>query len=318
MTIYKIYLFFYDKELLYNYNNNIRDGDIMRIEEILKNKRTLSFETFPPKKGLDDLSKTKEILIELSKLNPDFISVTYGAGGSNSKGNVELASFIKNELNIEALAHLTGGPSTFEDVDNVCNEFKKNNIENVLALRGDKPIDYDAEYCKYFKHATDLMKYIEKYDFSLAGACYPEGHIESESLHADLEYMKLKEESGAKFFITQIFFDNEYYYRLVSEARKMGIKSPIIPGVMPLISPKSIARTKSMCGSTIPLNYRNMLEYYMDKPKAFKELGYNYATYQIMDLLAKGAPGIHLYVMNNVETAKEITRRLENVIKEYF
>ena len=291
----------------------------MRIDEILKNKKTLSFETFPPKKDVEeDLIKTKNVLNELAKLNPDFISVTYGAGGSNSKGNVELASYIQNELNIEALAHLTGGPSTKEDIDRIANEFKKNNIENVLALRGDKPLDFNQEYCKEFKHATDLMEYLNKYDFTLAGACYPEGHIECDSLKKDLEFMKLKEEKGAKFFVTQIFFDNEYYYRLVSEARNMGIKSPIIPGIMPLISPKSIARTKSMCGSTIPLNYRNMLEFFQDKPKAFKELGYNYAVYQIMDLLAKGAPGIHLYVMNNVDTAKEIIRRLENVIKEYF
>ena len=291
----------------------------MRIDEILKNKKTLSFETFPPKKEVEeDLIKTKNVLNELAKLNPDFISVTYGAGGSNSKGNVELASYIQNDLHIEALAHLTGGPSTKEDIDRIANEFKKNNIENVLALRGDKPLDFNQEYCKEFKHATDLMEYLNKYDFTLAGACYPEGHIECDSLKKDLEFMKLKEEKGAKFFVTQIFFDNEYYYRLVSEARKVGIKSPIIPGIMPLISPKSIARTKSMCGSTIPLNYRNMLEFYQDKPKAFKELGYNYAVYQIMDLLAKGAPGIHLYVMNNVDTAKEIIRRLENVIKEYF
>ena len=291
----------------------------MRIDEILKNKKTLSFETFPPKKEVEeDLIKTKNVLNELAKLNPDFISVTYGAGGSNSKGNVELASYIQNDLHIEALAHLTGGPSTKEDIDRIANEFKKNNIVNVLALRGDKPLDFNQEYCKEFKHATDLMEYLNKYDFTLAGACYPEGHIECDSLKKDLEFMKLKEEKGAKFFVTQIFFDNEYYYRLVSEARKVGIKSPIIPGIMPLISPKSIARTKSMCGSTIPLNYRNMLEFYQDKPKAFKELGYNYAVYQIMDLLAKGAPGIHLYVMNNVDTAKEIIRRLENVIKEYF
>ena len=291
----------------------------MNIADILNKKRTLSFETFPPKKGLDDLEKTKEVLNELKKLNPDFISVTYGAGGSNSKDNIEISSYIKNELKIEALAHLTGGPSSFNDIDNVCKKLKDNNIENILALRGDKPLDYNLEYCKDFKHATDLMKYIKsKFDFNLAGACYPEGHIESESLYDDLKYMKEKEESGATFFITQIFFDNEYYYRLVNEARRIGIKSPIIPGIMPLTSPKSISRTKSMCGSTIPLNYRNMLEFYSDKPKAFKELGYNYAVYQIMDLLAKGAPGIHLYVMNNVNTAKEVLERLKNVIDEYF
>ena len=291
----------------------------MKINEILNNKRTLSFETFPPKKGTEDLEKLKETLIELKKFNPDFISVTYGALGSNSKDNIEISSFIKNELNIEPLAHLTGGPSSYDDIDNVCNKLKENNIENILALRGDKPVDYENDYCKTFKHASDLMEYIKsKYDFNLAGACYPEGHIECDSLHEDLLYMKKKEEAGATFFITQIFFDNEYYYRLVNEARRIGIKSPIIPGIMPLTSPKSINKTKMMCGSTIPLNYRNMLEFYMGKPKAFKELGYNYAVYQIMDLLAKGAPGIHLYVMNNAKTAKEIIERLKDVIDEYF
>ena len=291
----------------------------MKINEILKIKRTFSFETFPPKKGADDLDKLKETLNELAKFKPDFISVTYGALGSNSKDNIKIASYIKNNLHIEPLAHLTGGPSNYEDIDNVCKKLKENNVENILALRGDKPLDSNVEYCKTFKHASDLMEYIRKnHDFNLAGACYPEGHIECDSLYEDLLYMKKKEEAGATFFITQIFFDNEYYYRLVNEARRIGITSPIIPGIMPLTSPKSINKTKSMCGSTIPLNYRNMLEFYMNKPKAFKELGYNYAVYQIMDLLAKGAPGIHLYVMNNATSAKEIVERLENVIDEYF
>jgi len=291
----------------------------MKISDILKEKRTFSFETFPPKKGFDDLEKTKEVLDELAKLNPDFISVTYGANGSNSKDNVKIASYIKNDLHIEALAHLTGGPSSDSDIDRVCNQLKENNIENILALRGDKPIDYEALYCKYFKHATDLISYIkENHDFSIAGAAYPEGHIEAISLYNDLKYMKMKEELGVEFFITQIFYDNNYYYRLVNEARRIGIKAPIIPGIMPLINPKSIQKTKSMCGSTIPLDYRNMLEFYMDDKDSFKELGYNYAVYQIMDLLAKGAPGIHLYVMNNPKTASEITRRLEHVIKKYF
>jgi methylenetetrahydrofolate reductase (NADPH) len=290
----------------------------MKINEIIENKRTLSFEVFPPKKGLDDIEKTKNILNELATLNPDFISVTCGAGGTGSKNNAILASYIKNELNIEAVAHVTGGPSSPEDIDNICKELKENNIENILALRGDKPVDFNDEYCKYFKHATDLMKYLNKYDFTYGGACYPEGHIESDSLYDDLKFMKVKEECGAKFFVTQIFYDNEYYYRLVTEARKLGITSPIIPGIMPLTSPKNIQRIRSMCGSTIPLNYRNMLEFYKDNPKAFKEVAFNYAVYQIIDLLAKGAPGIHLYVMNNYETAKEVTLRIENIIKEYF
>ena len=291
----------------------------MKIDELLKKKRTLSFETFPPKYGdTEGIEKTFKVLDELAKLNPDFISVTYGAGGTNSKDNIEIASYIKNKLNIESLAHLTGGPSSYEDIDRVTKELKEHNIENILALRGDKPIYYTDEYCKYFKHATDLMNYIKDKGFTLSGACYPEGHIEAQSLYDDLKYMKLKEECGAKFFITQVFYDNNYYYRLVNEARKMGIKSPIIPVVMPLTSPKSISKIKTMCGSTIPLDYLNMIEVYQNNPKAFKELGYNYTVYQIMDLIAKGAPGIHLYVMNNVNTAKEILDRIPNVIKDFF
>lgn len=291
----------------------------MRIEDIIKTKRTLSFETFPPKYGEDaDITKTYQVLDELAKFNPDFISVTFGAGGSNSRDNVKIASYIKNKLGIESIAHLTGGPLDPGAVDNVVSELKSEGIENILALRGDKPVYFTEEYCKYFPHATDLMNYLSKYDFSLGGACYPEGHIECDSLYDDLKHMKEKEEAGAKFFITQVFYDNNYYYRLVNEARKMGITSPIIPGVMPLISPKSINRVKTMCGSTIPLEYRNMIEIYQNNPAVFKELGYNYTVYQILDLIAKGAPGIHLYVMNNVNTASEILGRLPNVIKELF
>ena len=289
----------------------------MKIDEILKNKRTLSFEVFPPKKYDEEIDKLYSTIRELKTFSPDFISVTYGAGGTNRKSNAEIAGYIKS-LGIEPLAHLTGGPSTYDDIDSVVSDLKSKNVENILALRGDKPLDFNDDYCKTFKHATDLMKYLNKYDFTLAGACYPEGHRECESLYDDLKYMKEKEECGAKFFITQIFYDNEYYYRLVNEARRIGITSPIIPGIMPLLSPKSIKRTKEMCGSTIPLGFRNMLEVYKDNPKAFREVGINYAVYQIMDLIAKGAPGVHLYVMNNATTAKEIIARLENVFKEYF
>ena len=216
----------------------------MRIDEILAKKRTLSFEVFPPKKGNDDIEKLYKTIRELKELNPDFISVTCGASGSNRRNNVEIASFIKNEVGIEALAHMTGGPSTFQDIDNVATDLKKYNIENVLALRGDKPIDYNDEYCKYFKHATDLQKYLDKYDFTIAGACYPEGHIECDTLFDDLKYMKMKEDLGAKFFITQVFYDNSYYYRLVNEARKIGIKTPIIPGIMPICNAKKYKENK--------------------------------------------------------------------------
>jgi methylenetetrahydrofolate reductase (NADPH) len=244
--------------------------------------------------------------------------VTYGASGSNSKDNAAIAGYIKNELGIEALAHLTGGPSTPADIDAVVARLKEKGIENILALRGDKPKDYESEYCKHFAHATDLEMYLEKYGFTLGAACYPEGHAECETLYADLANMKKKEECGAKFFITQIFYDNEYYYRLVNEARKIGITSPIIPGIMPLVNVKNIARIKSMCGSTIPLEFRNMIEIYSEKPEIMEEIGLNFAVYQIIDLIAKGAPGIHLYIMNNARIAFEIQKRLEKVFDEFF
>ena len=289
----------------------------MKIIDILNKKRTLSFEVFPPKKYEEEIDKLYQTIDELKIYKPDFISVTYGASGSNRVSNCEIATYIKNH-GIEPLAHLTGGPSSKDDIDNIVTDLKKNGILNILELRGDKPKDFTDDYCKTFKNATDLMEYLNKFDVDYAGACYPEGHIESDSLYDDLKYMKLKEDLGAKFFITQIFYDNEYYYRLVAEARKIGIKSPIIPGIMPIINPKNIKRTKEMCGSTIPLNFRNMLEFYKDDPKIFKEIGINYAVYQIEDLIAKGAPGVHLYIMNNSNTAKLLYERLENVFKKLF
>lgn len=289
----------------------------MRIDEILKNKRTLSFEVFPPKKAETETEKLFETIRELKKLRPDFISVTYGAGGSNARNAADIAGFIKAE-GIEPLAHVTGGPSSPEGIDSVAKKLKELGVENVLALRGDKPVEFDGEYCKYFRHATDLQKYLNKYGFTLGAACYPEGHQECESLYADLENLKKKEECGAKFFITQIFYDNAYYYRLVSEARKIGITSPIIPGIMPVTNPKNIARIKSMCGSTIPIELRNMLEIYSKNPSLMREAGINYAVYQIMDLIAKGAPGVHLYIMNRADTALEIYDRLHNFFNELF
>ncbi|WP_251614945.1 methylenetetrahydrofolate reductase [Pumilibacter muris] len=289
----------------------------MRIDEILKNKRTLSFEVFPPKKSGTGTRELFYSINELKTLKPDFISVTYGAGGSNARNAAEIAGYIKS-VGVEPLAHITGGPSSPQDIDCVCKELSRLGVENVLCLRGDKPAEYNAEYCKHFPHATDLIKYIEKYGFTAGAACYPEGHVECETLYADLENLKKKEACGAKFFITQIFYDNSYYYRLLNEARRMGITAPLLPGIMPLTSAKNIARIKSMCGSTIPIEFRNMLEIYSEKPAVMREIGLNYAVYQIIDLIAKGAPGIHLYIMNRADTAAEICQRLRHVFNEYF
>lgn len=288
----------------------------MRIDEILKQKRTLSFEVFPPKKDGDEKEKLLKTIDALKSLSPDFISVTYGAGGSNARSATEISGHIK-AAGIEPLAHITGGPSSPADIDAVCAELKRLKVDNVLALRGDRPQDFCGEYCKHFAHATDLMDYLAG-KFCFGAACYPEGHTECATLQEDLVNLKKKEESGATFFITQIFYDNSYYYRLVHEAGRMGITAPIIPGIMPLVNVKNIARIMSMCGSTLPLDFRNMIETYGKSPALQRELGLNYAVYQILDLIAKGAPGVHLYIMNRADTATEIYRRLESVFHELF
>lgn len=288
----------------------------MRIDEILKNKRTLSFEVFPPKKVGGEREALLRTIDRLKELTPDFISVTYGAGGSNAGEAVEISGYIKS-VGIEPLAHITGGPSSPADVDRVTARLKELNVENVLALRGDRPQDYTAEYCKHFTHATDLMDYMGS-SFCMGAACYPEGHTECETLQQDIKNLVKKQQCGAKFFITQIFYDNQYYYRLVHEAGKAGVTVPIIPGIMPLVNAKNIARIKSMCGSTIPLDFRNMIETYAENPAVMREIGLNYAVYQIIDLIAKGAPGVHLYIMNKADTAAEIYKRLQNVFNELF
>lgn len=287
-----------------------------RIDDILQRKRTLSFEVFPPKKGADEKAELIKTIEKLKKLRPDFISVTYGAGGSNAREATEISGRIK-AMGVEPLAHITGGPSSPEDIDRVSSELLRLGVENVLALRGDRPAEYQAEYCKHFPHATDLLNYLGN-RFCLGAACYPEGHTECETLRDDIVNLKKKQECGAKFLITQIFYDNSYYYRLCHEASKMGVTIPIIPGIMPLINPKNISRIKSMCGSTISLDFRNMIESYASNPVVMREIGINYAVYQIIDLIAKGVPGIHLYIMNRADTAIEICGRLENVFNELF
>lgn len=290
----------------------------MRIDEILKRKRTLSFEVFPPKKDGAGKEKLLSTIDELKELRPDFISVTYGAGGTNSRSTAAIASYIQSSAKITALAHITGGPSSPEEIDAIAKELKDSGVENVLALRGDRPLDFEAEYCRNFAHASDLASYLAPYGFTLGGACYPEGHSECESLYADLVNMKKKEKCGAKFFITQMFYDNSYYYRLVNEARRIGITAPIIPAIMPITNAKNLGRIKGMCGSTIPLELRNMIEIYAGNPAVLEEIGVNYAVYQTIDLIAKGAPGIHYYIMNNAATARAICGRLKNLFHELF
>lgn len=288
----------------------------MKIDTLLQRRPTLSFEIFPPKKQEDDISSIYQTIEELSSLKPDFISVTYGAGGSTTKNTVAIASTIKNKYNIEAVAHLSCIDSSKEELLTILSSLKENNIENILSLRGDYPHDYDFNKTIDFQYASTLNAFIEEQfpnTFCLSGACYPEVHQEANSLQEDLLHLKQKVDAGAKYLITQIFFDNNYYYRLVREARKIGITVPIIAGIMPAINSKQLLRIAALSGCSIPYELSAMIERFASNTKAMQEVGLNYATYQIMDLITNGVEGIHLYTMNKPTIAREIMQRISSI-----
>lgn len=292
----------------------------MKISELLKTKSTISFEVFPPKNKEGDITSIYRTIDELAKLNPDFISVTYGAGGSTKGKTVEIASKIKNDYGIEAVAHLTCISSTKKELLEICQQLKDNNIENILALRGDYPKDpsFDRNHLE-FHYAKELNEFITKEfsgDFCLSGACYPEVHIEADCFENDLKALKEKVDAGAEYLVCQIFFDNHYYYRLVKEARKRGINVPILAGIMPITNSKNLLHTAKMCGCSIPYQLSTMIESYYHYPEAMKEIGINYATHQIIDLITNGVDGIHIYTMNKPEIAQAIFDRIPTVLKE--
>lgn len=285
----------------------------MKIIDILNKRPTVSFEIFPPKKETGNLESIYDTIAELSALNPDFISVTYGAGGSTTDYTVEIASAIKNRYNTEAVAHLSCIDATPEGLCAVIDRLKDAGIENILALRGDYPQGYDVETApKHFQYACQLDAFIKEHygdTFCLSGACYPEVHQDAASLEADLQAMKAKVDAGATYLITQIFFDNRYYYRLVREARNLGITVPILAGIMPVINGKQLLRIAKMSGCTIPYELSAMIERFNGHQEAMQEVGVNFATSQIVDLVANGVDGIHLYTMNRAYVAKDILAR---------
>lgn len=292
----------------------------MKIIDLLHQRPTLSFEIFPPKNHDGDLSSIYHTIDELAKLKPDFISVTYGAGGSTTENTVEIASKIKNDYGIEAVAHLSCIDASPKQLTKIVDSLKANKIENILALRGDYPKTYDKTTAShYFKYASELNEFISKNypaDFCLSGACYPEVHQEAISLDEDLKALKKKVDAGAQYLITQIFFDNNYYYRLVREARLRGINVPIIAGIMPATNSKSLLNIAKLSGCNIPYNLSASIERFKYNPKAMKEVGLNYATNQIIDLITNGVDGIHIYTMNKPEIAKEILARTNNIFAE--
>lgn len=288
----------------------------MRISEILKGKRSFSFEVFPPNTQVGSLDDIYNTIDALQTYNPDFISVTFKSSGDFSKDTIDLASYIRNHTSAEPLVHLTCGALKEDDVDRLIEVLKKENLENVLALRGDRPQNFEREFLQHFHYASDLMKYLkERHNFCMGAACYAEGHIECTSLYEDLVNLKIKQDCGAEFFISQLFYDNNYYYRLVRAAKKMGITIPIIPGIMPLTSTKMFHKIQHMAGASIPFELRVLFDRFKDNKQAMHEIGIAYAVNQIIELLANDADGIHIYTMNNASVAQEIYERISSVVE---
>ena len=276
------------------------------------NKVQISMEIFPPKKD-SEFSSAFRVAKELAEINPDFISVTYGAGGSRSKSTVEIASYIQNELGITAMAHLTCVGSTREDIRKMCGEFKKHNITNILALRGDRPKDMsDEQYDgREFTYASNLVDFLREHtDFEIWGACYPEKHFESFSKESDLMHMKEKQDRGVTQFITQLFFDNDFFYEFREKAARKGITAPIHAGIMPITSAGQIGRSISLSGSSVPKALSYIIATYGDNPDDMYKAGIDYAVRQCDDLLANGVDGIHIYTMNKPDVAKQIVRNI--------
>lgn len=285
----------------------------MRIKELFNEKKLVfSFEIFPPK-VTSSINTIYDTLEELKDLTPDFISVTYGAGGSlRDNKTCELSSLVKNKYGIEALAHLTCINSTSSDIDLILNQLKNNNIENILALRGD--ISKDKSVTGEYNYAFELINKIKtSNNFGVAAACYPEGHIECESLEEDVKQLKRKVDQGAEHLISQLFFDNNLFYKFLNKAEQNNINIPIQAGIMPVVNKKQIERIVKISGATLPTKFIKILDKYEHDKDAIRDAGIAYAVEQIVDLASSGVKGIHLYTMNNPYIAKKITESTKSI-----
>ena len=278
----------------------------MKIIDILNQKKvTLSFEVFPPKTEEAFLT-VEQATEQIAALEPDFMSVTYGAGGGTSRNTVRIAADLEQKYRTNVLAHLTCVSSTKETVRSMIESYKEHGIENIMALRGDIPqegrtvFDYD--------HASQLIYDIKSLheDFCIGSACYPEGHVECESQAEDILHLKEKVEAGCDFLTTQMFFDNSTMYSFLYRIREAGIEVPVVAGIMPITSPAQVKRSVALSGATIPHRFRTMVDRFGSDPESMKQAGVVYAAEQIVDLIANGVGHIHVYTMNKPEIAAAI------------
>ena len=287
----------------------------MKVTDIWKSgqKPTVSFELFPPRsaKAAEKLEKAVD---ELVALNPDFVSVTFGAGGSTREGSRQFIEKLKNEMGQEVIAYFAGYGLGPEDITTVLDSYKTLGIENVLVVRGDKPSDQEdfEPHPQSLPHASDLMEFIKpRYNFCTGAAGYPEGHIEAESKEKDIEYLKLKVDNGAEYIISNYFYDNQYYFDFVERCRAIGIDVPILAGVMPVYSVKMMEMLAGLCGATITDELRQEIEAIpKDDKEALVNFGIEFATLQCKELLRIGVPGLHIYTMNRSISSVALIERL--------
>ena len=284
----------------------------MKIREMFREKTVFSFEVFPPKKT-SSIDTVYQMLEELEGLTPDFISVTFSAGGSGNSGlALDIASKIKEDNKVEPVLHLPCINYSKEEILNVLSEVDKRGIENILALRGD--INPDIPPKNEFRYASDLISFIKKRgDYDVAGACYPEVHIEAKDMVEDIRNLRKKVDAGADHLITQLFFDNDAFYKFREKTQIAGIEVPIEAGIMPVMGKSQIERMVSMCGASLPSKFVKIMQRYEHNPEALRDAGIAYAIDQIVDLLANGVDGIHLYTMNNPYVAKKITNAVQSL-----
>lgn len=288
----------------------------MNIAELFKQDKTVfSFEVFPPKKesGIETIYNT---LKELKDLNPDFISVTYGAGGVGvaNATTADLCGYIKNDLGIETIAHLSCLYNTRESVDAILAQLKEKGVDNILALRGDKNPNFEIK--DDFKYASELTEYImtNHEGFHVSGACYAEVHQEAPNMVEDIKNLKKKVDAGADHLISQLFLDNNAFHSFIEKVRIAGIDVPVEAGIMPVTNKSQIERMVTMCGASIPAKVSKMLHKFGDNPEAMRDAGISYAVDQIVDLVANGVDGIHIYTMNDPYVARKISESVSSII----
>ncbi len=287
----------------------------MKISELLNtDKPCVSCEIFPPKPGVS-LEGITQVVDKLAESKPKFISVTYGASGSNSNRTVEIAADIQNRHHIPALAHMTCVCADDAKIEETLQSYKENGIENILALRGDLPKDMDSSAPRTFQYAYQLIEKIKKHgDFCIGAACYPEGHVECARKEDDIDHLKQKVDSGCDFMTTQMFFNNDVLYHFLYRTLAKGIDIPVVAGIMPVTNAAQINRIISLSGTYLPPRFKSMVEKFENNPEAMLQAGIAYTTEQIIDLICNGVNRIHLYTMNKPEIAAAIFKNLSSII----